>query len=350
MQVNAQEIVAKLGTQPVVSVTNEYVSIDVEYIIQNAKHYEITLLYNILDENEETILAHDVQLVPDSDNEKGACEWFIKRIEIEKAIKSKNIENIKLFASVSILWKPGAKTTGEGTGNEWVFSEHIPFTYRKNVTSRRSMLTNSDVLDNRKKIKQQEEIIRELEHKKKNCYYCHGTRTVSGGNCNVCRGTGVIKAGYYTPQFFTCNYCGGTGRKEVACIECPRTDLAISFANKLLEGYQKTHGMTKEAAKLYYEHEAWKAQSDRDYQNAINGIVESYLDDSHNSSNGSGTSSSSDSKICPYCGGTGVSKIGILGSGGVNVAYTNASGEECPYCDDYDYEFHHHDRCTCKIR
>lgn len=219
--------------------------------------------------------------------------------------------------------------------------------HNQNTSSRNSVVTDPNLLDNSEKIREQEEIIKELEYKKENCYRCHGKGTVSGGNCNVCKGTGIIKAGYYTPQFFTCNYCGGTGSKKVACIECQRTDLSISFARKLLKDYQETNGMTKEAAKAYFEHEAWKAQSDLNYQNAVNAIVDSYLDDS---SNGSNTSSSSDSKTCPYCGGTGVSKIGILGSGGSNVAYTNASGEECPYCDDYDYEFHHHDRCSCKIR
>ena len=214
------------------------------------------------------------------------------------------------------------------------------------ASSKYTALTDPNLLDNSEKILECETRIQELRQSMKECLMCHGTGVIKQ-NCYMCGGFGMTGYGKYRHACFSCH---GTGKKETACTNCRKTELAISFANKLLEGYQKTHGMTKEAAKLYYEHEAWKAQSDRDYQNAVNDIVDSYLDDSHNSSNGSGTSSSSDSKICPYCGGTGVSKIGILGSGGVNVAYTNASGEECPYCDDYDYEFHHHDRCTCKIR
>lgn len=208
--------------------------------------------------------------------------------------------------------------------------------------------SDPNLVDNSEEISRCEKVIEELENQKLHCSYCNGTHKIPT-NCNRCRGTGTIKMGYYTPQFFKCNYCGGTGRTYKPCIECQKTDVSISISRNMLKTYKETHGMTKETAAFYHEHNSKMAQMDRDYQNTINAIAEPYLNGTRKS-NSSNSSTSSSSKTCTYCGGTGVSKIGILGSGGTGVAYTNAAGEDCPYCDEYDYKFHHHDRCTCKLK
>lgn len=217
-----------------------------------------------------------------------------------------------------------------------------------NTNYKYATLNDPNLVDNSEEISRCEKVIEELENQKLHCSYCNGTHKIPT-NCNRCRGTGTIKMGYYTPQFFKCNYCGGTGRTYKPCIECQKTDVSISISRNMLKTYKETHGMTKETAAFYHEHNSKMAQMDRDYQNTINAIAEPYLNGTRKS-NSSNSSTSSSSKTCTYCGGTGVSKIGILGSGGTGVAYTNAAGEDCPYCDEYDYKFHHHDRCTCKLK
>lgn len=207
-------------------------------------------------------------------------------------------------------------------------------------------LNDPNLVDNSEKIAGAHQLINDLESQKRNCSSCHGTGSIPT-ICTMCRGTGTIKMGYYTPQFFKCNYCGGTGKQKKQCMACYQTNMQISFAQSLLKTLQETHGMTKETLNTYIEIKAMEHKQNMEFQRAINEIAEPYLN-STRKSNSSNSSTSSSSKTCTYCGGTGVSKIGILGSGGANVAYTNATGEKCPYCN--SYEFHHHDRCTCKLK
>lgn len=340
---NGKVVIAPGRYDLIKRIVNDKVAFYETTIIRGDKYSDQEFLIGICDLEGNEILPNEYEYSPYSDDEIFTMEKGGMKYEINVA---QLIADAKVQRERKLAYNINRSQSNKSSQQ---FARSISSSHKRvNDVSKYQSLNDPNLLDNSKKIKQQEEIIRELEHKKKNCYYCHGTRTVSGGNCNVCRGTGVIKAGYYTPQFFTCNYCKGTGRKEVACMECQRTDLAISFANKLLEGYQKTHGMTKEAAKLYYEHEAWKAQSDRDYQNAINEIVESYLDDS-GTSQGSTTSDSP----CSMCHGTGIDpfpwKDAASNAGNGPFGYTNQSGHKCPYCD--ERVWHQHKRCPkCNVR
>lgn len=232
------------------------------------------------------------------------------------------------------------------TGDSNSYSSASTSSSSNNTNYKYAALNDPNLVDNSEKIANAHQLIDDLESQKRNCSSCHGTGSIPT-ICTMCRGTGTIKMGYYTPQFFKCNYCRGTGKQKTQCMACYQTNMQISFARNLLKTLQETHGMTKETLNTYIEIKAIEHKQNMEYQRAINEIAEPYLN-STRKSNSSNSSTSSSSKTCTYCGGTGVSKIGILGSGGANVAYTNATGEKCPYCN--SYEFHHHDRCTCKLK
>ena len=203
-------------------------------------------------------------------------------------------------------------------------------------------LNDPNLVDNSEKIANAHQLIDDLESQKRNCSSCHGTGAIPT-ICTMCRGTGTIKMGYYTPQFFKCNYCGGTGRTSKPCIECQKTDVSISISRSMLKTYKETHGMTKETAAFYHEHNSKMAQMDRDYQNAINAIAEPYLN-STRKSNSSHSSTSSSSK-CSLCNGTGIDPH-VYHSGDPKPAvggYTHSSGEKCIYCG--KYKWHQHVYC-----
>ena len=348
MQVNAQEmqeINAKFNSQPVITISDEEVIIEFDYSLY-AKDANIRFTYAIFDSDGNKVSDKNRYIKPNSDSEtyKTTLNFDYQKFAGYQS---------PFFLKATICWDISDNlecelATIDATSFALDVSSSFTSLSSDYTISKHSTVVGQSILDNSKKIRDQEEVIKELEYKKKNCYRCHGKGTVSGGNCNVCKGTGIIKAGYYTPQFFTCNYCGGTGSKKVACIECQRTDLSISFARKLLKDYQKTHGMTKEAAKLYFEHEAWKAQSDLNYQNAVNEIVDSYLDDS-----GTSQSSTTSDSPCSMCHGTGIDpfpwKDAASNAGNGPFGYTNQSGHKCPYCD--ERVWHQHKRCPkCNVR
>lgn len=148
------------------------------------------------------------------------------------------------------------------------------------------------------------------------CNICHERKV-----CSLCNGAGGMWGGYGNyRRYAICTSCGGSGK----CKYCQGTGVNV-FTTTYNPVSNSTVGQ-----------DLWSGRS------YISGGHNSDNDD--NSSHGTSKSTHS-SKTCTYCGGTGVSKVGILGSGGGNAAYTNASGEKCPYCG--SYEFHHHDRCAC---
>lgn len=179
------------------------------------------------------------------------------------------------------------------------------YNYDKTVSkSTYTAQNNPNIVDNSEEINKVENCIKELEHKKTHCYLCHGKSKVLGGPCFSCNGTGSIKMGYRTPQYFTCNWCNGKGRKENPCSECQNTDLLIRVLTRRSETLKETHGMDKETEKFYYEHQNRMMQMERDYQNAINTIADPYIEnsDSYKSSiplhpNGK--------PLCPDCKGSG---------------------------------------------
>lgn len=214
--------------------------------------------------------------------------------------------------------------------------------YSSNTNSKYKALSDPNLVDNSEEISRCEKVIEELENQKLHCSYCNGTHKIPT-NCNRCRGTGTIKMGYYTPQFFKCNYCGGTGRTYKPCIECQKTDVSISISRNMLKTYKETHGMTKETAAFYHEHNSKMAQMDRDYQNSINAIAEPYLNSTRKSN--SSHSSTSSSPKCSMCNGTGIDSH-VYHSGDPKPAvggYTHSSGGKCIYCG--KYEWHQHVYC-----
>lgn len=150
------------------------------------------------------------------------------------------------------------------------------------------------------------------------CYSCKGY-----GKCSICNGMGGLVVGVYTKQWRGCTLCGGSGK----CKYCNGTG-----ENVMVQTYYPS---TKTAVGL-------DIYTGKTYQST-------YGERHERNESSSRTSTNSSSKVCSRCGGSGVSPIGILGSG-IDAAYTNASGENCPYCSEYDYQFHHHGRCTCKIK
>lgn len=347
-QIKAQEIIAKFNSQPVITLSTKAIRIKLDYSVCHAKNKELKLIINICDDSGNVVLDDLEEFTP-TDNELSYTldkSYFLEELKENK--------HATLYLSAVICW-----SSYEGAGHNWAFTDKIPFSLNvnsfnastsssSNTNSKYKALSDPNLVDNSEEISRCEKVIAELENQKLHCSYCNGTHKIPT-ICTMCRGTGTIKMGYYTPQFFKCNYCGGTGRTSKPCIECQQTDVSISISRSMLKTYKETHGMTKENAALYHEHNSKMVQMDRDHQNAINAIAEPYLN-SIRKSNSSHSSTSTSSKTCSYCGGTGVSKIGILGSGGTGVAYTNATGEDCPYCDEYDYKFHHHERCSCRLK
>lgn len=150
----------------------------------------------------------------------------------------------------------------------------------------------------------------------KQCFSCKGS-----GYCSVCQGLGGVVVGYYNKRWQGCSLCGASGK----CRSCNGTGetVMVNYYNpsaNSMDGYDVYTGNHYQS--VYGENNA-----------------------GHSGNNTSASNKPSNSSNCSYCGGTGVSKVGILGSGGVRVAYTNSSGAKCPYCD--SREFHHHDRCSC---
>ena len=204
-------------------------------------------------------------------------------------------------------------------------------------------LNNSSIIDNSEEIRRCEMAIEELQNRKSHCPYCNGTQKIPV-NCNTCNGSGIVQMGYYTPQFFRCNYCNGTGRRYNSCVECQKTDVSISMSRSMLKSFKETHGMKKEAAKVYHEQNRRMAEMDLEYQRATDAIAEPYLK-STRKSNSSHSSTSSPQK-CSICNGTGVDPHpweDAASNVGRNLpwCYTNSSGKKCPYCKKYTWHQHH---------
>lgn len=205
-----------------------------------------------------------------------------------------------------------------------------------------NVLAQTNIIDNSEEILRCEKAIEALENQKQHCSYCNGTQSIPR-NCYTCSGRGTIKMGYYNPQFYVCNNCGGTGRKHQSCTACQKTDVSISLSRNMLKYYKDTHGMTKEEAALYSKHNSRIAQMERDYQNATNALVEPYLNSSGNGYY-SHSSSSSRSK-CSICNGTGIDPHAYYsGDPKPSVGgYTHSYNEKCIYCG--KYKWHQHVYC-----
>lgn len=340
-----KKVSAVFNASPIVKISDDGIDISFGYTLK-ARNEKVSFSYSIYDSNGKKV----------SDKEK----YLNSICDEESFYDSYRFENRK-FSGYKPPFYINAKIW-------WNYEEHkyhllamideSPFSLNvssSNASTSSSSNTNPkykasdpNLVDNSEKIANAHQLIDNLESQKRNCSSCHGTGSIPT-ICTMCRGTGTIKMGYYTPQFFKCNYCGGTGKQKKQCMACYQTNMQISFAQNLLKTLQETHGMTKETLNTYIKIKSMEHKQNMEFQRAINEIAEPYLNGTRKS-NSSNSSTSSSSKTCTYCGGTGVSKIGILGSGGTGVAYTNAAGEDCPYCDEYDYKFHHHDRCTCKLK
>ena len=258
------------------------------------------------------------------------------KIQALQAKMDSNKQSIQNTASTS----SSSYSTPSSSNNS--FAPPSSSSYSSNTNSKYKALNDPNLVDNSEEISRCEKVIAELENQKLHCSYCNGTHKIPT-ICTMCRGTGTIKMGYYTPQFFKCNYCGGTGRTSKPCIECQQTDVSISISRSMLKTYKETHGMTKETAAFYHEHNSKMAQMDRDHQNAINAIAEPYLN-STRKSNSSHSSASSSSK-CSLCNGTGIDPH-VYHSGDPKPAvggYTHSSGGKCVYCG--KYEWHQHVYC-----
>lgn len=199
---------------------------------------------------------------------------------------------------------------------------------------------NPNVIDNSAKIAQVQKEIAELRAKKNDCYKCRGTQTADGGLCGFCKGTGIIKMGYYTPQYYPCSYCGQTGRKKVRCDLCMQTDNLISYYEIKLNTLNDTQGLTRYAADLYYDHQATVNRINNECQMTINNIADSHLEGTYKSSSASAGG-------CSICRGTGMEPTAWdseSASRSPNAGgYTNPSGTKCPYCG--LYKWHQHKYC-----
>lgn len=216
--------------------------------------------------------------------------------------------------------------------------------YSSNTDSQYKALNDPNLVDNSEKIANAHQLINDLESQKQNCSSCHGTGSIPT-ICTMCRGTGTIKMGYYTPQFFKCNYCGGTGKQKKQCMACYQTNMQISFAQSLLKTLQETHGMTKETLNTYIEIKGMEHKQDMEFQRAINEIAEPYLNGTRKSNLNSSNSSTSSSSKCSICNGTGIDPHAYY-SGDPKPAvggYTHSSGGKCIYCG--KYEWHQHVYC-----
>ncbi len=238
--------------------------------------------------------------------------------------------------------KPSNRISSSSSYASSSFAPSSSSSYSSNTNSKYEALNDPNLVDNSEKIANAHQLIDDLESQKRNCSSCHGTGSIPT-ICTMCRGTGTIKMGYYTPQFFKCNYCGGTGKQKKQCITCAQTDMKISLTQSLLKTLQETHGMTKEVLNTYTEIKAWEHNQNMEHQRAIDAIAEPYLN-STRKSNSSHSSTSSSSK-CSMCNGTGIDPH-VYHSGDPKPAvggYTHSSGGKCIYCG--KYEWHQHVYC-----
>ena len=205
------------------------------------------------------------------------------------------------------------------------------------TNSNKQNVNSSDLVDNSKKIKEQENHIKELESKKQHCYYCHGTGKTQR-NCTMC----LLGWSGYGKYKHPCTFCSGTGKITEYCSECKNTNMAISFAEQQIKMLKETHGMKKETAAFYYEHQNKMAQMNNELQKSINEIAEPYIERTRKS-NSSHSSTSSSSK-CSMCNGTGIDParfdLTFLLSNGLVVGYYNKAGTKCPYCKEYSGHKH----------
>ena len=210
--------------------------------------------------------------------------------------------------------------------------------YSSNTNSKYKALNDPNLVDNSEKIKKHENIIKELEYKKQHCYLCHGTGKTQK-NCTMC----FLGWSGYGKYKHPCTFCSGTGKVDDYCFECRNTNITISATEHYLKSLKETHGMTKETAAFYYEHNSNMAQMERDYQNTINAIAEPYLSNTRKSS--SSHSSTSSSSKCSMCNGTGIDPhVYHRGDPKPTVGgYTHSSGGKCVYCG--KYEWHQHVYC-----
>lgn len=207
-------------------------------------------------------------------------------------------------------------------------SEYYSFT-GTGSNSKYSDLNNPDFVDNSEDIRKLEELIQELENQKRNCSYCHGTGKVPGLLCIPCSGTGTVKVGYRTPQFFTCSMCGGKGRSETFCTECKMKSIAISGYESCIKSLKETHGMTKESKQLYYNQKNKMAQTNSEFQENVNTMVDSYLDNPSYKS--SVQRHSNGEPLCPDCKGSGKCHI-CKGDKVYENSYDNYRITNCSFC------------------
>ena len=344
-----QEISAKFNSQPVITISDERVSIKFDYSF-SANDENVIFRYEIFDSNGKKVSDKNFDI-------NGMSYHNPLIFERQKFARY----TPPFYVDASIRWQ-----YSEGEYFELAATDKIPFafnatssysipssstnsfappsssSYSSNTNSKYKALSDPNLVDNSEEISRCEKVIEELENQKLHCSYCNGTHKIPT-NCNRCSGTGTIKMGYYTPQFFKCNYCGGTGRTYKPCIECQKTDVSISISRNMLKTYKETHGMTKETAAFYHEHNSKMGQMDRDYQNSINAIAEPYLNSTRKSN--SSHSSTSSSPKCSMCNGTGIDPHAYH-SGDPKPAvggYTHSSGGKCIYCG--KYEWHQHVYC-----
>lgn len=244
-----------------------------------------------------------------------------------------------LYADVKI--EKGLPYVKKYIGSSWQSAKLMKSGNRDNNQGSTKASSKSNVIDNSAKIAEVKRKIAKLKSKKKECYKCKGTQLADAGPCIFCKGTGTVKVGYYTPQFYPCSRCNQSGRSKVSCDLCIQTDRSISLSQTYLQTLKDTHGLTKEDAEFYYQHKAALSRIENEYQRNINNMVNSRLQQTY-------SSGSSSSIICGICRGTGIdpavwdsesaSRASVAGG------FTNSLGTKCPHCGLYTW--HQHKYCA----
>lgn len=142
------------------------------------------------------------------------------------------------------------------------------------------------------------------------CTSCYGSKY-----CSICGGVGGKYVGFGSYQnYYICSGCGGGG----ACKYCGGTGTKVLISN-----YNPVSGLMT---------------SQDPYTGKTYTSVAGYSD----SNNKSSSSSANKSSYCSSCKGTGMDlvayDIGFAPSG--VGGYTNSSGSQCPYCNQYNAHQH----------
>ncbi len=329
-------------------VVNDRVAFYETTIIKGDKYSDQEFLHGVCDLEGHEVLPNEYDYCPYSTTDifqmkKGDITYEFNIAQLIADAKAQRDRPLAYAQDFTERSDVNQARSGQGSQQQTNITSSSPNT----INSKYAALNDPNLVDNSKKIIEQEEYIKELEYKQQHCYLCHGIGKTQK-NCTMC----ILGWSGYGRYKHPCTFCGGTGKVDDYCYECRYTNYAIMSAKQNLKTLQETHGMTKETADFYYRHQNKMAEMDRDFQNAINAIAEPYLN-STRKSNSSHSSTSSSSK-CSICNGTGVDPLpwGEYHAGhgsGLPWCYTNQSGTECPYCKEYTWHQHH--KCLkCNVR